>query len=408
MSDCFNLETFAPILYNQAKEGKSMRTINLTRAAALLLALALALPLPALAGDVLKTVRRESGASAVEYLQLEGLDNAYVQDTVNEAVVHAASAHLDTFAVLEAGSEGSLRLFSRADIWPSPERHDLLSVLLTAEGRMPTGRPGFEYIPLMFDLADGQAVTASDIFTNPQEALAWFEEDAYQRLSEDLSVYLDLEAISPFPLERLLVSRTGISFYYPPDTLTWLSGRSASFHYLFHEIQGLMNLSEGSFLAGLGIAGLLAPNEQTGRQVEEAAQQGRLPGLDASLGEALAEVIDRLKLLHDPEGFPEGEQYRMEDDSFRGSLLVSGDGQTVSGILSRRMNLFGLITGQADRAAVESALGQPFASLPLTESAAALYGLSEGSMSAYLYGDRELRIYFNQNGLMDAVWLRQQ
>jgi len=57
---------------------------------------------------------------------------------------------------------------------------------------------------------------------------------------------------------------------------------------------------------------------------------------------------------------------------------------------------------------VESALGQPFASLPLTESAAALYGLSEGSMSAYLYGDRELRIYFDQNGLMDAVWLRQK
>lgn len=382
-----------------------MRRIRLLLAVACLLALLLP---SAMAGELLTTISQASGDSLLEYPQLTSLPNSFVQDSVNQAIKEAVAPHENTFLVLQAGAEGSLRVTSRYHVLSAADSHDLLSLLITAQGRMPTGRPGFEYLPLMFDLANGQPITAAEVFADPAATQAWLEEEADARLGENLSVYLDLQALRPLPLERLLVHPAGISFYYPEGTFTWLSGRSASLHYLFHEIQPLLNLEEGSLLHSLGVNTLLTPGGQTAVLLEETVTSGCLPGLDACLGEPVEDAVARLKLLHDPEGHPEGQQYQMEDDSFRGSLLLSSDGQTVDGILSRRMNLFGLITGQANRETAQAALGQPFASLPLPASAAQLYGLEEGQMDAYLYEGHELRLYYDTNDLLYAVWLKQQ
>jgi len=68
--------------------------------------------------------------------------------------------------------------------------------------------------------------------------------------------------------------------------------------------------------------------------------------------------------------------------------------------------MFGLIVGRTDRAEALSVLGTPATVLPLESAAAFVYGLPEGELVGFLFGDNELRLYFDLDGLLNAVWLR--
>lgn len=363
--------------------------------------------LPSLANTQLNMVREEAGDSFVEYPQLAGMDNVFVRDAVNTAMKSAVEQHLNTLGILQAGTAGSLQVSSQAMIWPSSDGHDLLAVLLTAQGRMPNGRLGFQQIPLQFDLANAQPVGPEAVFSNPPDAKVWIENYLQEEFADALSNYLDLDAITPFPLERLLITKTGITFFYPENSLTWLSGRSASIRFLFHELESSLNMKEGSCLDNLGIPDLLSVTNKTAQQIMDTAVQGSLPGLDASLGDLLVEVIERNKLQYDPEGFPDGEKYQLEDDRYRGTVLISRDNEQVYGILSSRMNLYGLITGRTEKEEAVEILGQPVASIPMDFAAAGLYGLPEGTLDSYLLGQNELRLYYTQEEILHSIWLQQ-
>ena len=112
-------------------------------------------------------VREEAGDNHVEYIRLEGLDNAPVQDSVNAALASAAHEHLNTLAVLRAGNEGSLKVDTQATLYPSGNGHDVLSVLMTVEGRLPNGRSGFVRESANYDLANGQLIGPDDLFLDP-------------------------------------------------------------------------------------------------------------------------------------------------------------------------------------------------------------------------------------------------
>ena len=362
---------------------------------------------PSLANIQLDMKMEEAGDSFVEYPQLAGMDNAFVRDAVNTAMKSAVEQHLNTLGILQAGTAGSLQVSSQAMIWPSSDGHDLLTVLLTAHGRMPNGRLGFQQIPLQFDLANAQPVGPEAVFTNPPDAKAWIENYLQEEFADALSNYLDLDAITPFPLERLLITKTGITFFYLENTLTWLSGRSASIHFLFHELENSLNMQEGSYLDNLGIPDLLAVSNETAQQIMDTVVQGSLTGLDASLGDLLVEVIERNKLQYDPEGFPDGEKYQLEDDRYRGTVLISRDSEQVYGMLSSRINLYGLITGRTKKEEAVEVLGQPVASIPMDFAAAGLYGFPEGTLDSYLFGQNELRLYYTQEEILHSIWLQQ-
>ena len=362
---------------------------------------------PSLANTQLNMVREEAGDSFVEYPQLAGMDNVFVRDAVNTAMKSAVEQHLNTLGILQAGTAGSLQVSSQAMIWPSSDGHDLLAFLLTAQGRMPNGRLGCQQIPLQFDLANAQPVGPEAVFTNPPDAKVWIENYLQEEFADALSNYLDLDAITPFPMERLLITKTGITFFYPENSLTWLSGRSASIHFLFHELESSLNMKEGSCLDNLGIPELLSVTNKTAQQIMDTAVQGSLPGLDASLGDLLVEVIERNKPQYDPEGFPDGEKYQLEDDRYRGTVLISRDSDQVYGILSSRMNLYGLITGRTEKEEAVEILGQPVASIPMDFAAAGLYGLPEGTLDSYLLGQNELRLYYTQEEILHSIWLQQ-
>jgi hypothetical protein len=307
---------------------------------------------------------------------------------------------------LSSGVPGSLQAEGTAEIFPSIDGHDLLSVLIDIKGRLPSGRSGQSYIPLMFDLADGCRVSFESLFSDEAAARVFIEELSFDVFSEDLSNYLNIDDLFPFPLDRVLVRETGLSFYYPENSLTWLSGRSASIHYLYHELESVLDFSEGSLLYDLGITELLSIQADSAEKIRNAAKSGSLPGIDARLGESIEGLTKRHHLKFDPEGFPEGELYQLENDIYRGTILLSEDGNRVSGILSRRINMFGLIAGRTDRAETLSVMGTPSTTLPFESAAADAYGLPEGELVGFLFGDNELRLYFDLDGLLNAVWLR--
>lgn len=374
-------------------------------ACALLLLLVLLLNSAAASVQV-ETITRTAGESSIAYPEITGMANAFAQDQINEAIKNAITPHLNTFAVLEAGTAGQLKMESETVVFPSADGHDLLSILVTAEGRMPNGRTGYQQLPLQFDLANGQQVQAEQLFLSPEDALARMEALVEAKFEEDLSNYLDLTALKPFPLERLMVDEAGIRFFYPEDSLTWLSGRPASMRFLFHEMLDLLNLEEGSFLHSLGISKLLEPGEEAGNSISEAVKAGKLPGLDVRLGDRLEEAVIRHKLLHDPERFADGEKYQLEDDRFRGTVLISYNDETVDGLLSKRMNLAGLIAGLTTQDTARQTLGEPVVSLALGEDAAQQYGLPVGTMDIYPHENTELRLAYDEDKVLVAIWIQ--
>lgn len=403
---CFKLATIASLLYYTLKEAKIMHRRFHFCMILLLAALMNLGSLSVRAEAEIEYIREEAGESYVLLPALSGLDNAFVQDSVNSQIRKAMEPHLNTLLLLSSGVPGSLKADANAEVFPSDNGHHLMSVLFDVRGRQPSGRSGQSYVPLMFDLADGRRVSHEALFDGESDALAFIGELTLDGPGEGLSNYLSADDLVPIPLDRVLVRRTGLSFYYPDGSLTWLSGKSASLHYLYHELESVLDLKEGSTLSGIGIPWLLDIDPECAQKVRKTAESGILPGLDARLGDEIEPLILRHSLLYDPEGFPEGEAYFLEEDAYRGSTLISDNGIRISGILSRRMNLFGLITGRTGKAEAFSALGGPGAVLPLDSAGAQAYGLPECEIIIYTYEGSELRLCFDTAGLLDAIWLR--
>lgn len=376
------------------------------RIPALLLCALLMLPFQAALAAEITVERFESGESFVEVAQLSGLEPGFVQDGVNALLLQALSEHLNTLTVIEAGTAGKLAVTADVKILEGGGRQ-VLAALFTAEGRMPNGRPGYRQTPLMIDLSGAQPLGPDAIFKNPEEAALALEYLAEEAFSEDLSNYLDFSAISPLPLERFLLTGQGITIYYPEGGLTWLSGRAASLVFLYHELADILHLEEGSLLFALGVPGKLELQADSGEQIRQKVEQGILPGLDAALGGDLDALIEKNKLKYDPEGFPEGSAYHLEEDAYRGTQVLSRDGTAISGILGKRMNLFGLVTGKTGREEALAALGQPSAEVVMDGSLAALYTLPAGQMVTYFIGENQLRLHYDSGGILYAVWLQQ-
>lgn len=404
VTECFKLATKPRIRYNHGWEAMQVRK---TLAWLVLFVIAAAsLSGAAETGGVrIDAVVVEQGDNRVSYPRISGLDNAFVQDSVNARILQQAQPHLDTLAALAAGLGGSLQARYEAWLMPSATGHDLLGILLNAQGKLPTGRSGHLLVPMAFDLANAQEIGAEGFFLDAAQAQGALEAMTEDAFSETLSNYLDVSAMTPLPITRAVPTEEGLLFCYPEGGMTWLSGRAASVFYLYHELAPLLDLSEGSLLDGAGVSGKLKASSESGRLIAQAAEAGRLPGLDAAIGGELDALTEAHRLLYDPEGFPGGEKIQLEDDRYRGTALLTTDGGTVSGLLSRRMNLFGLITGSTTREEARLVLGAPAGTLPLDAAAAELYGLRTGEMDSYRFGSNDLRLAYNQDGTLGAVWL---
>ena len=133
--------------------------------------------------------------------------------------------------------------------------------------------------------------------------------------------------------------------------------------------------------------------------------------MPVTLGDRMTDVVDRYRLLRTPDEFPGGRYYVLEDPAFREILVISDAIQSgygasvVEGVQMRRGDLCGLLIGQAVREDWHAILGEPDETMTFTDSMAYDYGLPVGESDIYHFGEHELRLHADTDGVLRAVQL---
>ena len=345
---------------------------------------------------------QETGDSYVSLPRLTGHTDPAVEEAINAAIYEDGGfpGYERILASLDPLGTG-LQVKAQGQIIRSSEGLGLLSLLITASGRISPGRPGYRAVPLVYDLLTGERITAQEVFINVIDAQTALDSLVAQVIEPVISDYLYPEGLYPVPIDELLIDESGLTFYYEQDAYTTLSGQSGAVSFHWNELEGLLNREEGSLLSSLILSDTA---DRPVDMIKEAVAEGRLPGLPALLGRDLQEVLQEYPPLTDSEAFPSGEQVHPEDARLRGTVLIIQNGE-LTGMLSRRTNLWGIITGTSSQSDVHANLGLPDAALPLDESAAGAYGIEPGSLESYRYGGYELRLHYDTDLILKTVWL---
>lgn len=188
-----------------------------------------------------------------------------------------------------------------------------------------------------------------------------------QQVAPELSAHLEAGQLAPLP-ETFALSQVGITFYYDLDRFTTLSGKAGKITLLYTELRDLLKLGEGTVLTRLGAEEALTLNAQSAEKIRAAVEAGQIPGIPAVVGEQLTALIERYPLRLDPDYFPRGRFFHLEDDAFRGAyvltdaLLETWDHSVVQGIRTDRANFYGLCTDVTTQAEWRAVLGDRHAS----------------------------------------------
>ncbi len=343
----------------------------------------------------------------VTYPVLDGYPDASIQDAVNKAIYDTAQieTRLNTLNRLEEGGWG-LQVNYKDSI-----ANNILSVSVSAYGEMPGGRMGQTYSTVNYDLATGRSITVSDLFADVEGAFSLMEQKLEDEVRPQLSGYLENDALTPIPRDNFFLTPGGITFYYPQDQFSLLSGYSGGCSFDYYELKDYLNVSEGSILSTLGAGEFLNITPDTATRVAQDAAAGKLPGIDAAIGDSLMKRLDEYRLLVEPDYYPGGRFFEVEAPELRGvwlltdALTESYDQNQVLGLRADRINLYGIQTDITTIDEWRAALGQPESSAEIDETTAEDYRLSAGTSDYYTFGENKLRLHANMEGVLESVQL---
>jgi len=350
----------------------------------------------ALAEPRVSEVKTEVGENYVRYPQLEGLEDEEVQRRINDQIVAASgiAEHLVTLVSI-GQNPWTLRVDGQGSLW----REKALSVLISARGKLPGERDGHRYTALCFDLRTGERLTLADVFTDVEKAASRMEAIAVDSLAEEMNGYLEASDLTPLPRDAFTLDDRGITFWYPSDQFRLLSGYAGAVQFWYEELDGLWKEPETEALT----------NAEIRSGVEKSVEAGTLPKVPAQMGQPVKELTEAYRLLREPDAFPGGRYYVLEDPAFRGVLIISDaldDGSSVvEGIQLKRGGLCGLLIAETARERWREALGDPDEEIQMTQSMAYDYNLPQGQCDVYHFGTNELRLYADETGVLSAIQL---
>lgn len=340
----------------------------------------------------------QMGENRMSYPQLDGLADPAVEEKVNSDIVLSAnvSGMLMTLVTLDPET----KLLSM-DYEVCLLNDEVFSVIISAKGRQPGKRDGHTWTALSYDLSTGDRLTLDRLFEDTDAAVAQMEAIAEASLSEELNSYMEFSDILPLPQENFTLDQTGITFWYPQEQFSFFSGFSGACQFWYEELDGLWMES-------------ITPertDEQIRSEIAAAVSNGTIPGVPVQMGERILNVCERYRLLRAPDEFPGGKYFLMEDPRFRDVCVLSDalyadyEQSVVEGVQLRRGGLCGLLIGQTAQTQWRSVLGQPEKTVAFTENMAYDYNLPAGSYDIYRYGENELRLHADENGVLCAVQL---
>jgi len=350
----------------------------------------------AIAEITIEEVRTQMGESVVAYPQLSGMQDEAIQQKINDDIVLSSGVtnHMISLFTLT----GQQKLTVEYDSYLNDT---VFSTIISAKGKLPAKRDGHEYTALTYDLTTGERMSLDQLFEDPDAAIALMEEKAVETLSEELNGYLEYSDIIPLPADRFTLDGDGITFWYPAEQFSLISGYSGACQFWYEELKGLWKSDP--------TAELTLTEQKTA--VEDSISSGKIPHVPVQMGQNIQEIADEYRLLREPDEFPGGRYFLMEHPVFRSILIISDSLQedyahsVVEGIQLRRGAFHGLLIGQTLQQEWQEALGAPESTIAMTESMAYDYGLSEGSYDVYHYGNYELRLYADLHGVLYAIQL---
>jgi hypothetical protein len=373
--------------------------------AAAILVCSLAIGAQAQETPQLTPVETKNEFGSVTYPTLSGYPG--VQDAINQAIYDKAqiAVRLETLQGLKADGWG-LQVDYRSTL-----QNDVLSVLVSALGEMENGRMGQVYTSVNFDLLTGKSIAPEDLFTDVEGAFSYMEGKLDEEVAPSLSGYTENDQLTPIPRDNFFLTSQGVTFFYPQDQFSMLSGYSGGCSFFWYELKDYLNLSEGSPLNKLGAGDYLALSPDSAGPIGEAVKAGQLPGIDARIGENLTDVFDQYRLLVEPDYYPGGRFFELEAPEFRGVWLLSDaltesyDASQMQGIRADRVNLYGLQPGVTTREEWQAVLGQPESTTELDEYTAEDYRLPAGTSDYYRFGDNQLLLHADETGTLVSVQL---
>ena len=176
-------------------------------------------------------------------------------------------------------------------------------------------------------------------------------EDQLADYSDDLSIYLEYANVTPLPVDSFSFDDSGITFYYPYQQFALLSEYSGAVQFQYGELQSFLIQQSGSIPSLLDVVMPQYSDAQIKEEIEAIAEQGTLPAVPAKLNDSLTDLIEAYRLVRTPDQYPGGRYFQLETPQFRQVLLMSDaltsgwEASVVEGILSTRMNLYGIQTG---------------------------------------------------------------
>ena len=353
-------------------------------------------------------IRTQLGENYVAYPQLEGMADESVQQKINDDIVTASGVtnHLVTLVTLGQSPWGL-----QVDYKITLETERVLSLVISAKGKMPNGREGQAYSALTYDLATGDRLTLDALFRDTDAAVSAMEQIAEESLTEELSGYLTYSQVTPLPRDAFTLDADGVTFWYPGEQLSLLSGYSGACQFYYEEIAAYLRDGADELPNQLGLLQEPLSPAQAKDAIIKNVEAGRLPHVPVAIGDCMKNVVEEYRLVRTPDAFPGGRYFVLEAPAFRGVLVISDsiesgyESSVVEGIQVKRGSLYGLVIGTTERSGWLSLLGEPDETMPFTQNMAYDYNLPQGQSDLYHYGAYELRLHADADGVLRAIQL---
>jgi len=348
---------------------------------------------------IIREIATEAGENYVRYPQLSGMQDEIVQQKINDDIVVFSGVTNHMISLVTLVGQQTLNVDYEAYL-----DDQIFSVVISAKGKLPKIRDGHAYTAMTYDLSTGERLTLDALFADVDAAIAIMEEKVVDTLSEELNGYLEYSDITPLPTDSFTLNEDGITFWYPAEQFSLLSGYSGACQFWYEELEGLWLEDPTPEMTA----------EEQKAAIEHSVSAGEVPRIPVRMGDNMQEIADAYRLLRTPDEFPGGRYYMMEDPVFRGVMVLSDALESdparsvVEGVQLRRGGCHGLLIGQTAKEAWHAALGKPLEAVQVTENMAYDYGLMEGSCDVYHFGSHELRLYADMDGVLCAIQLCNQ
>lgn len=347
------------------------------------------------------------GNSVVRYPAADGI----ADDTLREAVDEKMKAGLDTDTYLGRMmaliSEENLRIETS---WEGAVLGDVISCVVSAEGALADSRSTHRWTWTNIDLRDGHEISLDELFADGEAARAALEEYLDFEVAPELSAHLANSELTPLP-DGFRLERTGLTLLYPVNRLSTLRDRAGAVKIGWNEIRKYLDNGEDGIPARIGAAEMMTLDDGSAERIREAAESGRLPDIPVKIGDGLKALTDHYHMLMDPDVYEGGRLFALEGACFRNVFLMTDflsekwDDSIVQGIRMDRGCAWGLCIGETAREDWRAALGEPDAETGLDADQAEANRMEPGACDYYNFGNYQLRLYCNGDGILSSIVL---